>query len=71
MSAATLRNFYEKPELPASSGRDRARRQARLLTDVLRDAVSPASIVDVGCGDGAATILAAHANPGHRIVGLD
>jgi SAM-dependent methyltransferase len=71
MSAAPLRSFYEQPEVPASSGQDRARRQARLLTDVLRDAAAPAAIVDVGCGDGAATILAAQASPGHRIVGLD
>jgi SAM-dependent methyltransferase len=50
---------------------DRARRQARLLCEVLRDAGSPASVVDLGCGDGAATMLAARVNPGHRIVGLD
>jgi hypothetical protein len=48
MSAATLRSFYEKPEVPASSGQDRARRQARMLTDVLRGVAAPASIVDVG-----------------------
>ena len=28
-------------------------------------------VVDVGCGDGAATSLAAQRNPGHHIVGLD
>jgi SAM-dependent methyltransferase len=71
MSVAPLRSFYEKPEVPASSGQDRARRQARMLKDVLRDVASPASIVDIGCGDGAATILAAQVNPGHRIMGLD
>jgi SAM-dependent methyltransferase len=71
MSAAPLRSFYEKPEVPASSGPDRARRHAQMLQEVLRDVSSPASIVDVGCGDGAATILAARVNPGHRIVGLD
>jgi SAM-dependent methyltransferase len=71
MSATTLRRFYEKPEVPASSGQDRARRHALLLKQVLRDVGAPASIVDVGCGDGAATILAAQVNPGHRIVGLD
>jgi SAM-dependent methyltransferase len=70
MSAA-LRSFYEKPEVPASSGPDRARRHARLLREVLRDVGSPALIVDVGCGDGAATLLAARVNPGHRFVGLD
>jgi SAM-dependent methyltransferase len=71
MSAATLRGFYEKPEVPASSGQDRARRQARMLREVLRDVAPPAAIVDIGCGDGAATSLAAQVNPGHRIVGLD
>jgi SAM-dependent methyltransferase len=71
MSAAPLRGFYETPGVPASSGQDRARRQARMLTDVLRDVTPPASIVDVGCGDGAATSLAAQVSPGHRIVGLD
>jgi SAM-dependent methyltransferase len=71
MSAATLRGFYEKPEVPASSGQDRARRHALMLREVLRGAGSPASIVDVGCGDGAATMLTARANPGHRIVGVD
>lgn len=29
MSAGPLRSFYERPEVPASSGPDRARRQAR------------------------------------------
>jgi SAM-dependent methyltransferase len=71
MNAGPLRSFYERPEVPASSGPDRARRQARMLREVLRDAGPPASIVDVGCGDGTATILAAQVNPGHRIVGLD
>src|SRR5580692_11225242 len=71
MTDATLRSFYEKPEVPASSGQDRARRQARMLREVLRDVAPPAAIVDIGCGDGAATSLAAQVNPGHRIVGLD
>jgi SAM-dependent methyltransferase len=71
VSAPLLRNFYEKPEVPASSGPDRARRQAQMLREVLRDADAPASVVDVGCGDGAATILASQINPGHRIVGVD
>ena len=71
MSAGPLRSFYERPGVPASSGPDRARRQARMLQEVLRDAGPPALIVDVGCGDGTATILAAQVNPGHRIVGLD
>lgn len=71
MSAGPLRGFYEKPDVPGSSGPDRARRQAQMLRAVLRGVGSPASIVDIGCGDGAATALAARVNPGHRILGLD
>jgi SAM-dependent methyltransferase len=71
MSTTSLRSFYEKPEVPASSGADRARRHALMLKQVLRDVASPASIVDIGCGDGAATAAAARVNPGHRFVGLD
>jgi len=68
-----LLEFYENPEVPASSGPDRARRMADLLSGVLRGSGSPAPalVVDVGCGDGAATSLAARRNPGHRMVGLD
>jgi SAM-dependent methyltransferase len=71
MSATALRGFYEQPGVPASSGPDRARRHARMLQEVLRDVAAPAVIVDIGCGDGAATHLAARVSPGHRIVGLD
>ncbi|HEY6787812.1 MAG TPA: class I SAM-dependent methyltransferase [Trebonia sp.] len=71
MTTASLRSFYERSEVPLSSGPDRARRQAQMLQEVLRGAPSPASVVDIGCGDGMATDLAARANPGHRFVGLD
>lgn len=71
MTTATLRSFYEGSAVPLSSGPDRARRQARILQQVLREASAPAWVVDVGCGDGMATELAARANPGHRFVGLD
>jgi SAM-dependent methyltransferase len=66
-----LHEFYENPEVPASSGQDRARRMAGLLSGVLRGSAAPALVLDVGCGDGAATSLAARCNPGHRMVGLD
>jgi SAM-dependent methyltransferase len=68
---ATLRSFYENPEIPASSGPDRAQRMARLLSVALREVSAPACIIDVGCGDGAAAGLAAQRNPGHRMIGLD
>jgi SAM-dependent methyltransferase len=71
MTAAALRSFYEKPEVPLSSGPDRARRQALMLQEVLRDVAAPALIVDVGCGDGMSAEVATRANPGHRFLGLD
>jgi SAM-dependent methyltransferase len=67
----SLRDFYEDPSVPASSGPDRARRQAGMLAGVLRSVPGPATIVDVGCGDGFATELAARANPGHHFAGID
>jgi SAM-dependent methyltransferase len=66
-----LRDFYEDPAVPASSGPDRAYRQARMLAEVLRPAQAPATIIDIGCGDGFATRVAADHNPGHHFAGLD
>jgi SAM-dependent methyltransferase len=66
-----LQDFYENPDVPASSGLDRALRQAAMLTDVLRGVTAPARIVDIGCGDGAATSLAAQRNPDHQVMGVD
>ncbi len=75
MSAVTapgpLREFYENPEVPASSGPDRAHRMARMLSQALDDVPRPACILDLGCGDGAATLLAAQRNPGHHVIGMD
>lgn len=66
-----LRDFYANPGVPASSGPDRAERQVRMLTGLLRGVSGPARIIDVGCGDGSATSLAAQRNPAHHVVGLD
>jgi SAM-dependent methyltransferase len=66
-----LREFYENPDVPASSGLDRAQRMSRLLSLALRDVAAPACILDLGCGDGTAAGLAARHNPGHRMIGLD
>jgi SAM-dependent methyltransferase len=66
-----LRDFYEDPAVPASSGPDRAYRQAEMLADVLAGVRAPATILDVGCGDGFATGVAAQRNPGHHFAGLD
>jgi 2-polyprenyl-3-methyl-5-hydroxy-6-metoxy-1,4-benzoquinol methylase len=70
-AARGLRDFYENPAVPLTSGPDRARRQARMLAAVLREIHPPALIVDVGCGDGLATSVAASVSPGHRFVGVD
>jgi len=69
--ANPLRAFYENPETPLSSGPDRARRQARMLTGILRNAHRPAVILDVGCGDGSALAAAKEHNPAHRFAGID
>jgi SAM-dependent methyltransferase len=66
-----LQEFYENPAVPLSSGPDRARRQARMLAEVLRGFAGPAVIVDVGCGDGSALAVAAGQNPAHRFAGID
>ena len=54
-----LQAFYENPGVPLSSGPDRARRQARMLAEILRGVAGPAVILDVGCGDGSALAAAA------------
>jgi SAM-dependent methyltransferase len=66
-----LREFYDDPEVPASSGPDRAYRQAAMLAEVLRSVAAPARVIDVGCGDGFATEVAASRNGGHYFAGLD
>lgn len=66
-----LQDFYSNPAVPLSSGPDRARRQARMLASILQGQRDPAVIVDLGCGDGLATSVAARACPGHRFVGVD
>ena len=66
-----LQEFYETPGVPLRSGPDRARRQARMLAEVLRGFAGPAVIVDVGCGDGSALAVTAAQNPEHRFAGID
>ncbi len=70
-AANPLRDFYEDPAVPASSGPDRAYRQAEMLADLLAALPAPARILDVGCGDGFATSVAARRNDFHHFVGLD
>jgi SAM-dependent methyltransferase len=70
-AGSPLRALYEDPQIPVSSGPDRARRMAGLLARALAGIPAPAVVLDVGCGDGAAAAVAARRNPGHRLVGLD
>jgi 2-polyprenyl-3-methyl-5-hydroxy-6-metoxy-1,4-benzoquinol methylase len=66
-----LRDFYDQPDVPISSGSDRAIRQLRMLAAVLRERQGPHTIVDVGCGDGAATAMVADLDPANHVVGVD
>ncbi len=70
-AGGSLRAFYEDPAVPASSGPDRARRQAEMLAEVLAAMPAPARVLDVGCGDGYATSVAAGRNRAHHFAGLD
>ncbi|MEU6259429.1 methyltransferase domain-containing protein [Streptomyces sp. NPDC047043] len=72
--APGLRDFYEDPAVPVASGTDRSLRQARMLARALgpvRPGRAPATVLDVGCGDGSAGAVAARVLAGHRIVGVD
>ncbi|MFE6336186.1 class I SAM-dependent methyltransferase [Streptomyces sp. NPDC057798] len=65
-----LRDFYENPAVPVSSGTPRSLRQARMLAAALGTS-APATVLDIGCGDGTAAAVAAPLLPGHRIIGVD
>ncbi|HEX9033707.1 MAG TPA: methyltransferase domain-containing protein [Streptosporangiaceae bacterium] len=69
--AGSLRDFYEDPNVPASSGPDRAYRQAKMLAEVLAATPPPGRVLDIGCGDGFATQVAARHNQAHYFAGLD
>jgi SAM-dependent methyltransferase len=70
-TADSLREFYEDPEVPISSGSDRSRRQLRMLAAVLRERQGPQRILDVGCGDGVATGMVARFDARNHVVGVD
>ena len=65
----TLRHFYEDPRVPVGSGEGRAHRQLKMLKALLARSAGPQVIVDIGCGDGAATGLIREL--GHTVVGVD
>ncbi|WP_329296650.1 class I SAM-dependent methyltransferase [Streptomyces pseudovenezuelae] len=71
---AELRDFYENPAVPVASGSERSLRQARILARALgagSPGRAPATILDVGCGDGTAAQTAARELPGHHVIGID
>ncbi len=73
-AASPLRSLYEDPTVVVASGLDRARRQLALLEPLLDQAAASRRrlrILDVGCGDGAATALLADRAHGHTVVGAD
>jgi len=58
MTDRRLRQLYENPATPLSSGLERARLQAATLAGIVFDADRPLRGVDIGCGDGTATSIA-------------
>ncbi len=76
MTEPSLRELYEDPGTPLSSGLERAQIQATMLAGIASSSPRPLVAVDVGCGDGMATALAAarcEQTPGAdiTIIGLD
>ena len=55
----SLRQLYEDPATPLISGSPRARKQAQMLVDVAKGAARPLRAVDLGCGEGTWTAMAA------------
>jgi SAM-dependent methyltransferase len=58
MTQPELRQLYEDPATPLSSGVERARLQADILAGMAAAAGRPLRAVDIGCGDGMATAVA-------------
>jgi SAM-dependent methyltransferase len=75
MTARSLQQLYEDPATPLISGSPRARLQAQMLVDVAAGAHRPLRAVDVGCGEGTWTAMAAdfarRAGIDVTIIGLD
>ncbi|MGR8007343.1 class I SAM-dependent methyltransferase [Streptomyces hypolithicus] len=70
----SLQSFYENPTVPVASGTPRTIRQAHILAKALSPThthTHPATILDVGCGDGTAAATAAPILRGHRLIGVD
>jgi SAM-dependent methyltransferase len=76
MTERSLQRLYEDPATPLSSGSERAQMQAAILAEIASSSPRALVAVDVGCGDGLATAVAAarcENTPGARlsIIGLD
>ncbi|MDJ1130599.1 class I SAM-dependent methyltransferase [Streptomyces iconiensis] len=66
---SSLQQLYEDPSTPVASGPDRSRRQAAILARAL--GTTPATVLDIGCGDGTAAATASRTLSRHRLVGVD
>ncbi|MBO0803958.1 MAG: methyltransferase domain-containing protein [Nocardiopsaceae bacterium] len=66
-----LHAFYADPGTVFSSGEERARRQVRMLAAALAARPGPQVVVDVGCGDGAATHQVRLLDPRNTVIGVD
>ncbi len=76
MIEPALKELYEDPETPLSSGVERAEMQAAMLAAAAASSRRPLVAVDVGCGDGTATAVAmarCKLTPGAEVsvIGLD
>ena len=76
MTGRSLQWLYEAPQTPLSSGLERAQMQAAMLAAIAASSARRLVAVDVGCGDGMATAVAAARcaqTPGAAvsIIGLD
>jgi SAM-dependent methyltransferase len=75
VTARSLQQLYEDPATPLISGSPRAQLQAQMLVELSAGAHRPLRAVDVGCGEGTWTAMAA--DFAHRagldvtIIGLD
>jgi SAM-dependent methyltransferase len=69
--AGPLQSLYELPVTPLSSGIERARLQAQMLAGIASVADKPLVVLDVGCGDGAATAVAGETVPKAGFLGID
>jgi len=76
MTECSLERLYENPATPLSSGPERANLQAEILAGIATSAKRPLRAVDIGCGDGTATAVAARCcrdTPGADVtlIGID